>query len=128
MQDRVESDEPRESRPNYRIPKRNNLDISDLGTLLRESIVAGVTTAMAATADAGSGKRARVEDDDDVQMPVLIHKPNHDLKDNGHDIIDYVARQLRPFMGKQSDWWKQQLRVARPSNRTFLTAIYRAQL
>ena len=84
----------------YRIPRKGDVNINDLGTLLKESIVAGVTTAMAATSEPAAKKRKRDEEEDNSQMPIMIHVPNHELKDDGHEVIDYVARGLRPFMGK----------------------------
>ena len=60
--------------------------------------------ALAKAAQEGGSKRKRNEEDDEEEeakgRPVLIHKPNHDLKDNAHDVMDWVARvSCRPYNG-----------------------------
>ena len=50
-------------RPQYRIPRRNDFNIANFSSLLKDSIVAGVTTAMAAMTDSSDNKRKREEED-----------------------------------------------------------------
>ena len=72
---------------------------------------------MMSSASKISRKRKSLSDtdsDEGHQEPVLISYPNHDLKDNAKDIIDWKARSLRPFRGEQKEYWKKQPRVARP--------------
>ena len=104
-----------EVRAPYRIPRRTDRNLLNLGNLIKDSIVTGVTAAI--TAGAGSSaKRTREEEEHEkeAQQPILITIPNHTVKDNAYDVIDYEVRKLRPFMGKQADWWKKQRQVAKP--------------
>ena len=75
--------------------------MASFSSLLKDYIVAGVSTAINATSDSSSRKRNREEEDEERHLPILIHKPNHDIRDNAHDIIDFEARRV---MGKQEDW------------------------
>ena len=60
-------------------------------------------------------KRKRDEEqEDDQEEPILVSFLGHDLRDNAHDIIDWEARSLRPYMGKQEEFWARQGRKCKP--------------
>jgi hypothetical protein len=44
----------------------------------------------------------------------LVDIKNHHLHDNAHDVIDWEARKIRPYMEKQTDYWRKQRQVSRP--------------
>jgi hypothetical protein len=59
-------------------------------------------------------RRRETECDDDQEEPILVSIPGHNLLDNAHDVIDWDARSLRPFMGKQEELWKREGRKSKP--------------
>ena len=73
---------------------------------MMKPMMEGNTAALAALAkaqtSAGSSgsKRKREEEEEEEEQarsrPILIHKVNHELKDDAHSTIDWEARKLRP--------------------------------
>ena len=79
---------------------------------IMKPMMEGNTAAIAALAKAqastvsGGGKRKREDEEEEEALaksrPILIHKVGHELKDDAHSIIDWEARKLRPYNGR--DW------------------------
>ena len=81
---------------------------------IRRAIIVGVTEGVNTRhRQAEVSTRTAVEDEPD-RVPILLDVPDHHIKDDGHDTIDFVARSVRPLQCEQDIWWKQQPRVARP--------------
>ena len=74
---------------------------------MMKPLMEGMTAPLMAIAKSQGGRKRKRGDDEDEEeeaagTPVLVHLPEHDLKDDAHTVIDWEARQLRPYNG--GDW------------------------
>jgi hypothetical protein len=112
----IESSSEDESGPPVRRRKRTEVNLSgdSWEERIKRAIVVGVTEGVSSSHRlAEIVKKSSMEDEPD-RVPVLLDVSDHHLKDDGHQVIDFVARSVRPLQCEQDLWWKNQPRVARP--------------
>ena len=84
--------------------------------LMMEGVSAPIMAlAKAQTDSTGKRKKEQDEEEEARSRPVLVDLPGHHLKDDAHNVIDFKARELRPYNGgNQEYYWSRRLRRSAP--------------